>query len=76
MKSQLHQDVYKQICDFMGEDLEAPVCKEVAEHLENCPDCKVVLDTVRKTVTICRENEKKEAVPQDVKNRLYKVLNL
>ncbi len=76
MKSPLHQDVYKQICDFMGEDLDAPACKEVAEHLENCPNCKVVLDTVRKTVTICRENEKKEAIPADVKNRLYKVLKL
>jgi predicted anti-sigma-YlaC factor YlaD len=76
MKSPLHQDVYKQICDFMGEDLDAPACQEVAEHLANCPNCKVYLDTVKKTVTICRDNEKEKAVPKDVKNRLYKVLNL
>jgi len=76
MKSSLRQNVYKQICDFMGEDLDAPACQEVAEHLENCPNCKVYLDTVKKTVTICRENEKEKAMPEDVKNRLYKVLNL
>jgi predicted anti-sigma-YlaC factor YlaD len=76
MKSVHHQNVYKQICDFMGEDLDAPACKEVAEHLESCPNCKVYLDTVKKTVTICKENEKEKSVPQDVKNRLYKVLNL
>ena len=76
MKSAHHQNVYKQICDFMGEDLDAPACKEVAEHLESCPNCKVYLDTVKKTVTICKENEKEESVPKDVKNRLYKVLNL
>ena len=76
MKSSLQQNVYKQICDFMGEDLDAPACQEVAEHLENCPNCKVYLDTVKKTVTICRENEKEKAMPEDVKNRLYKVLNL
>jgi hypothetical protein len=60
----------------MGEDLDAPACKEVAEHLESCPNCKVYLDTVKKTVTICRENEKNEELPKEVKSRLYKVLNL
>jgi predicted anti-sigma-YlaC factor YlaD len=76
MKSPLYKAVYKQICDFMGEDLDAPVCKEVAEHLENCPNCKVYLDTVKKTVTICQETEKDKEMPRDIKNRLFKVLNI
>jgi hypothetical protein len=76
MKSSLHKDIYKQICDFMGEDLNAPVCKEVAEHLESCPDCKVYLDTVKKTVTICQESEKEQELPDDIKNRLFNVLNI
>lgn len=75
MKSLTHQEVYKKICDFMGEDLNAPACKEVAEHLDSCPNCKVYLDTVKKTVTICQEIEKEEEMPQEVKNRLFKVLN-
>jgi predicted anti-sigma-YlaC factor YlaD len=76
MKSPLHKDVYKQICDFMGEDLDTPACKEVAEHLERCPNCKVYLDTVKKTVTICQETEKEEEMSQDIKNRLFKILDL
>jgi predicted anti-sigma-YlaC factor YlaD len=76
MNSPMHKEVYKQICDFMGEDLDAPVCKEVSEHLESCPKCKVYLDTVKKTVTICQETEKEKELPQDIKKRLFKVLNL
>lgn len=76
MKSPMHKEAYKQICDFMGEDLDTPVCKEVAEHLESCPNCKVYLDTVKKTVTLCQETEKKEQIPEEIKNRLFKVLNL
>ena len=34
MKSPKHQNIYEQICDFMGEDLDAHACKEVADHLE------------------------------------------
>ena len=76
MKSQKHNEIYFQICDFMGEDLDAPACKEVAEHIESCPNCKIYLDTVRKTVTLCQQIEKDEKLPLDVKDRLYKVLNL
>ncbi|TFG94905.1 MAG: hypothetical protein E4H13_14170 [Calditrichales bacterium] len=76
MKSKNHKDVYKQICDFMGEDLDAPICKEVAEHLEECPNCKVYLDTVRKTVILCRDAEKEQQMPNDVKERLFKILDL
>ena len=76
MKTSHHQEAYQQICDFLGEDLETTVCKEVADHLEKCPNCKVYLDTVKKTVTLCREVEKEESMPEDVKNRLYKVLKL
>jgi predicted anti-sigma-YlaC factor YlaD len=76
MKISEHKKIYKQICDYMGEDLNAPVCKEVAEHLANCPHCKVYLDTVKKTITLCKEMEKDEKLPDEVKNRLYRVLNI
>jgi predicted anti-sigma-YlaC factor YlaD len=76
MESPKHQNIYNQICDFMGEDLDAPACKEVADHLASCPKCKVYFDTVRKTVTLCQEIEKVEKVPADVTERLFKVLDL
>jgi len=71
-----HKDVVKQICDFMGEDLDAPACREVAEHLQTCPTCQVQLDTIRRTVTLCREMEENKKIPSDVEDRLFKVLNL
>ena len=76
MKTHHHKMVYKQICDFMGEDLDTPVCKEVADHLERCPNCRVYLDTVKKTVTLCQEVEKESGVPDEVKDRLFKILDL
>ncbi len=71
-----HKEVVKQICDFMGEDLNAPACREVAEHLESCPTCQVQLDTIKRTVTICRELENNKKIPAEVNDRLFKVLNL
>lgn len=73
---QKHDQIVKQICDFMGEDLEGEACKEVQEHLAQCPTCRVYFDTVKKTVTMYRQNEEESTMPGDVKDRLYKVLNL
>lgn len=71
-----HREVVKQICDFMGEDLDAPACREVAEHLKICPTCQVQLDTIKRTVTLCRDIVDNEKLPTDVSERLFRVLNL
>jgi len=76
MKAQSREEVIKQICDFMGEDLDGEACKEVQEHISACPTCKVYFDTVKKTVTLCRENDADEKIPDDVNERLFKVLKL
>ena len=76
MTSLDHKKMVEQICDFMGENIDSPACQEVADHLKMCPTCKVYFDTVKKTVTICQETEKEEKLSQDIKNRLFKVLNL
>jgi hypothetical protein len=71
-----HKEHIKQICDIMGEDLDAPACQEVLRHLDDCPNCKVYYDTIKKTVHLCKENDCAEELPNDVNQRLMKVLDL
>lgn len=76
MKQTDHKELIAQLCDAMGEDLDAPVCREVADHLATCPDCQIQFDTVKRTVNLCREMEHKEKIPSAVWGRLLKKLNL
>lgn len=76
MKPENHHHRIKQICDLMGEDLDSPACQEMMEHINSCPTCKVYYDTMKKTVLLCRENDCPEEVPEDVSNRLLKILDL
>jgi predicted anti-sigma-YlaC factor YlaD len=76
MKESEHQEIIKQICDFIGEDIDAPVCKEVADHLATCPSCQAQFDSIKKTVSLYREVEKKQNVPSEVSLRLIKILHL
>ena len=59
-----HKQIVKEICDFMGEDIDAPACREVAEHLETCPTCQIQLDTIKRTVTLCREMEENKKLSE------------
>ena len=64
-----------QLCDALGEDLDSPLCRELREHLDGCPDCSLQIDTVKRTIEIYRSMPG-EHVPSDVQNRLLARLNL
>ncbi len=71
-----HKERIKEICDLMGEDFNDPACREVLEHINQCPTCKVYYDTLKKTVLLCKENDCPEELPDEVNQRLMQLLDL
>ncbi len=51
------------------------VCAEIERHLETCQDCRVVVDTLNKTILLYRDLPQ-PTLPDDVRSRLYQSLNL
>ena len=75
-----HQDavcreLLEQLSDYVGGELEATLCAELEAHLAECPDCRVMVDTIRKTITLYHAQGSAE-LPPDVQGRLYRVLEL
>lgn len=74
-----HKQTFQKLCDDISTDIDAELCDEVKEHLKECPDCRVYVDTLRETVYLYRgtaEEETNEGIPEDVSERLFKVLKL
>jgi anti-sigma factor RsiW len=63
------------LSDYIDGELEARLCAEIEAHMRDCPDCQVMVDTLRKTVVLYRTHGQVE-VPADVRSRLYAVLDL
>lgn len=65
------QDLY----DFLGEDLEseisAPRTAELQEHVQRCEDCRMVVESCRRTVRFYR-GEPAPIVPAGLHRRLMK----
>ena len=53
----------------------AAICTEIEQHLAACEDCRVVVDTLRKTITLYRELPR-SALPEAARRRLYQALDL
>ncbi len=74
-----HKETFQKLCDDLSTDIDAELCEEVKEHLKDCPECSVYVDTLRQTVYLYRgdyEEDKKEGIPEEVSDRLFKVLKL
>ena len=73
--TQLCEDLQSQLPDYLDGEAKEAVCRAIEEHLTTCDDCRVVVDTMKKTITLYR-NAPGEDVPSDVHERLVRVLKL
>lgn len=69
------QELLDQLSDYIDGELEAKLCAEIETHLAGCPDCRILVDTMRKTVTLYRTQGSAQ-LPSGVKDRLYRVLSI
>ena len=69
------QHLLGQLSDYVDGELEQTMCEEIERHLADCQNCRVVVDTLSKTVALYRA-QGQYPLPGDVQERLYRVLNL
>ena len=69
------REILAHISDYVDGELEAALCTELEAHLAGCPNCRVMVDTVRKTITLYHAQPPAE-LPSDVQGRLYRVLKI
>ena len=65
------------LSDYVDGDLSQDLCDEIENHLAGCQDCTIVVDTLRKTISLYH-SAAAEAVelPRNIRERLYHTLRL
>ncbi len=56
--------------EYVDGGVDPAVCKELESHLAQCNPCRVVVDNVRKTITLYRKDEPC-ALPAGFRDRLH-----
>jgi anti-sigma factor RsiW len=64
------------LSEYVDGSLEQRLCEELERHLAECQDCRVVVDTLNKTVDLVHQSVLHIDTPDDVRKRLFRRLNL
>jgi hypothetical protein len=50
--------------DYVDEDIDPGVCEAFEEHLKDCNPCQIVVDNIRRTITVYKAGEPFELPPE------------
>ena len=63
------------ISDYVDGTAQEEFCRELERHLEGCENCRIVVDTMKKTVYLYQSTSEPD-MPADVRERLFKRLDM
>jgi len=65
--------VIRELSDYLDGALEPGLLEDLERHLEHCKDCRLVVDTTKKTIQLfC--NSEPAPLPDAVRERLHRAL--
>jgi predicted anti-sigma-YlaC factor YlaD len=70
------QDLLGSLSEYIDGGLGEEICAEIERHLADCENCRIVIDTLKKTVYLYHCAAEDPEVPSGVRNRLLQRLDL
>jgi RNA polymerase sigma-70 factor (ECF subfamily) len=61
------------IADYIDGELGPELCSEIEEHLKGCKNCRLMVDTLRQTVILCKDGERAE-LPESLSSKLNEAI--
>jgi anti-sigma factor (TIGR02949 family) len=65
-----------QLSEYIDGELADDLCAALERHIQECSNCRIVYNTMQKTIELYQHTGEKESIPEDVRGRLYKRLDL
>ena len=66
-------DYINDLNDYLDGGVSPELCSEIEAHIGQCQNCRIMVDTLKQTVTLCREG-KEEPLPEALQTRLKSLL--
>ena len=66
-------ELIEQLSEFLDPDARAQLCREIEQHLAHCHNCRLYVDSVKKTIVIAQSGSP-STVPIAVSDQLQAAL--
>jgi anti-sigma factor RsiW len=67
-------ELLKVLNDYVDGDVDPAICAEFEQHMAGCNPCQVVVDNIRKTITLYKSGGQKCQLPAGFRERLHEFL--
>lgn len=67
-------ELIEQLSEFLDPDARAQLCREIEQHLAHCHNCKLYVDSVKKTIVIAQSGTA-PTIPITVSDQLQAALS-
>ncbi len=67
------KDFLQELNDFLDDSVDPATKAHWQKHVDECPNCFVIVDTTRRTLHVYKGMQSKE-LPEDVRTRLWAAL--
>ncbi|MCH8125177.1 hypothetical protein IIC38_04345 [candidate division KSB1 bacterium] len=74
MKKTECKENWQELCNYLEEDFDSVICQDLKDHLEECPDCKENVESIRSTVDMYRKSNPDVPLSQEMKKKLINQL--
>ena len=68
------KDFLNELSEFMDGSLDREIREKLQQHVSECPNCWVVLDTTQRTIKVYKGLQP-QTIPSDIHSRLMEALN-
>ena len=69
------KDFLRELNQYLDETVDPETKEHWQQHVDACPNCFVIVDTTKKTLQVYK-GMKEQEVPEDVRARLWKAMEL
>lgn len=63
------REVFARLSEYLDGELEAGLCADLEDHLDDCPPCRAFLQSLRRTIDLTRDLPAR-TLPDDLKAEL------
>lgn len=66
--------LFDKLSEYLDREADEETCRQIEEHLKDCQPCVVCLETLKRTMAICKE-QKEKPVPADISRKIRFMLD-
>lgn len=70
------QQLLEGLSAYIDHEASEAICQEIERHLEECENCRIMLDTLQKTISLYQIIDTADHIPSDMQERLLKKLSI